>query len=68
MLVPDKSFKMWKSTKTVMTLMAGSKEDKNSYKRAMIDAQLTYEAAKRASLKSKESKGRSRGAVAPDSD
>jgi len=68
MLVSDKNFKMWKSTKVMMTLMNGTKEDKNSFKRAMIDAQLTCEAAKRASLKSKESKGRSRGAVAPDID
>lgn len=68
MLVPDKHFKMWKSTKTVMTLMKGDKEARLSYKKAMIDAQLTQEAARRAALKTKESKGRGRGAVAPDND
>lgn len=65
----DKNFKMWKSTKTQMALMKGTKEDKNHYKKMMIDAQLCYESAKRAALKSKdhtESKGKSRGAVAPD--
>lgn len=69
MMSPDKNFKMWKSTKTQMALMAGSKEDKNHYKKMMIDAQLCYEAAKRAALKSKDtgdSKGKSRGAVAPE--
>ena len=68
MLVSDKNFKMWKSTKVMMTLMKGTKEDRNSFKKGMIDAQLTCEAAKRASLKSKDSKGRGRGAVAPDTE
>lgn len=67
---PDKNFKMKRSTKIQMALMPGSKEDRNHYKRMMIDAQLCEEAARRASLKSKdnkESKGtRTRGAVAPE--
>jgi len=70
MMTPDKNFKMWKSTKTQMSLMKGSKEDKNHFKKMMIDAQLCFESAKRAALKSKDtggdSKGRSRGAVAPE--
>ena len=68
-MTPDKNFKMWKSTKTQMALMKGTKEDKNHYKKMMIDAQLCYESAKRAALKSKdytEGKGKSRGAVAPE--
>jgi hypothetical protein len=69
MMTPDKNFKMWSSTKTQMALMKGSKEDKNHYKKMMIDAQLCFESAKRAALKSKdhnEGKGKSRGAVAPE--
>ena len=69
-MTPDKNFKMWKSTKTQIALMKGSKEDKNHYKMMMIDAQLCYESAKRAALKSKdvgnENKGKPRGAVAPE--
>jgi hypothetical protein len=71
MFAPDKNFKMWKSTKTSMALMKGTKEDRNHFKKMMIQAQLAYEAAKRAALKSKEGKkdfGPTRGAVAPDTE
>lgn len=53
-MTPDKNFKMWKSTKTAIALMGGSNENRSQYKRMMIDAQLTEEAARRASLKSKD--------------
>lgn len=67
-MTPDKNFKMWKSTKGQIALMKGTTEDRNHYKKMMIEAQLCEEAARRAALKSKdnESKGKSRGAVAPD--
>lgn len=66
-MTPDKNYRMSSTIKTMITLMKGSREDKNHFKRMMIDAQLCEESARRASLKSKdvgESKGR--GAVAPE--
>jgi len=66
---PDKNFRMKKSTKRQMALMGSTAEDRNHYKRMMIDGQLHEEAARRAGLKSKdfgENKGKSRGAVAPE--
>lgn len=69
MMTPDKNFKMWPSTKGRIASLKGSKEDKNHLKRMMIDAQLCYESAKRAALKSKDAgdtKGKPRGAVAPE--
>jgi len=68
-MTPDKNFRMWKSTKTQMALMKGSKEDKNHYKKMMINAQLCEETARRAALRSNDNKekgGRGRGAVAPE--
>lgn len=55
-MTPDKNFKMKRSTKILMATMQGSKEDRNHFKRMMIDAQLSEEAARRAALKSKEQK------------
>lgn len=50
--------------------MKGSAELRNGWKRMFIDAQLCEEAARRATIKSKDSGGfgnsRPRGAVAPD--
>lgn len=66
-MTPDKNYRMSSTIKTMITLMKGSREDKNHFKRMMIDAQLCEESARRAALKSKdngESKGR--GAVAPE--
>lgn len=54
---PDKNFKMWASTKTA--LASGRFKDaheRGEFKRMMIDAQLHYESAKRAALKSKTDK------------
>jgi len=68
-MIADKNFRLKKSVKTQMSLMKGTKEDRNHYKNMMIQAQLAEEAAKRAALKSKENDstgGKSRGAVAPE--
>lgn len=51
-LKPDRNFRM--SAQTKRTLALGkfrSQEDRNSWKRAMINAQLHEEQAKRSSLK-----------------
>jgi len=70
-MTPDKNFRMKQSTKIMVALFKGTTESRNSFKRAMIEAQLCEEAARRASLKSNDSKdktprGVSRGAVAPE--
>ena len=69
-MIPDKNFRMSKPIKSMLALMRGSKEQVNGWKRMFIDAQLHEDAARRASLKTKESEGRhgnkTRGAVAPD--
>lgn len=68
-MITDKNFRLKRSTKMQMALMAGSKEDQNHYKKMMIDAQVSYDAAKRAALKSKDkdsNRGAPRGGVAPD--
>lgn len=70
MMIPDKNFKLKRSTKVAMAL--GAFKDahaRGEFKRAMIQAQLAEEAAHRAALKSKDDKsnsGRTRGAVAPE--
>lgn len=69
MMTPDKNFRMKPQIKTMISMMKGSKDDRNHFKRMMIDAQLCEESARRAALKSKdhnEGKGKSRGAVAPE--
>lgn len=65
-MVPDKNFRMKPEIKGMIALMKGSREDKNHFKRMMIDSQLHEEAARRAALKSKDNDGKSRGAVAPE--
>lgn len=51
-LKPDKNFKLAKQTKRFMALgKFKTNEDRNAFKRAMISAQLSEEAAKRQSLK-----------------
>jgi hypothetical protein len=69
-MTPDKNFKMKPSTKAMLALGKFSDSHaRGQWKRAMIDAQLCEDAAKRASLKSKDTGGgRGRGAVAPDSE
>ncbi len=37
---PGKTFKLSKTTKRMMALMGGSNENRNQYKRMMIDAEL----------------------------
>lgn len=71
-MTPDKNFKMKSSIKTALAL--GKFKDahaRGEFKRAMIDAQLHEEVARRAALKSKDvegtrTPGKSRGAVAPE--
>jgi hypothetical protein len=68
MITPDKNFRFNRASKMVMALLP-TKEARGVYRRNMIQAQLSEEAAKRASLKSREDKaprGVTRGAVAPD--
>ena len=69
MSMTDKNFRLKRSTKIQMALMKGTTEDRNHYKKMMIDAQLAEESARRAALKSKEKESSSRttrGAVAPE--
>lgn len=65
-MTPDKNFKMKQSTKILIASLNVTAESRNSFKQAMIEAQLCEEAARRASLKSKDNSGKQRGAVAPD--
>lgn len=63
MMTPDKNFKMWASTKTALALgKFKDAHDRGEFKRMMIQAQLGYEAAKRAALKSKADKQQSNDA------
>lgn len=51
-LKPDRNFKMSSQTKRTLALSRfRSEEDRNAWKRAMINAQLHEEYAKRSSLK-----------------
>lgn len=54
-MVPDKNFKMSKTTKRMVALMKGTDAERAQFKRMMIDAQLSAESARRAALKSKTS-------------
>ena len=69
-MIPDKNFRMRKSTKTLLALSKfKDAHERGAFKRAMIDAQLREEAAHKAALKSRDSgdnKGKGRGAVAPE--
>jgi len=68
-MTPDKNYRMAPQIKTMITMMKGTSEQKSAWKRAMIDAQLCEESARRAALKSKDNgdnKGKGRGAVAPE--
>jgi len=52
----DKNFRLAKTTKTMMALLPfRDQEDRNGFKRGMVQAQLAAEAAAKASLKSKKS-------------
>lgn len=54
-LKADKNFRMAGQTKRMLALMPfKSKEDRNSFKRAMIQAQLAAEAASRAPIGKRE--------------
>lgn len=50
----DKNFRLAKTTKTMMALLPfRNQEDRNGFKRGMIQAQLAAEAAAKMSLKGK---------------
>lgn len=70
MMTPDKNFRMKPETKSMLGLGSfKDAHDRGAWKRAMIDAQLCEESARRAALKSKDTgdgKGKPRGAVAPE--
>jgi hypothetical protein len=54
-MIPDKNFRMKKSTKTLLALgKFKDAHERGAFKRSMIDAQLREEAAHRAALKSKD--------------
>lgn len=54
-MTPDKNFRLKKPFKSMIALMGGTdKAARNQLKRMLISAQLSEEAAKRASLKSKD--------------
>jgi hypothetical protein len=60
---PNKTFKLSKTTKRMMALMGGSAENRNQYKRMMIDAQLCSEVVIKAPPKDRTGKGRTSYAI-----
>ena len=56
MATPDKNYRMSRSAKTKIALMCNNSQERNHLKRMLIDAELSAEAARRASLKSKGNK------------
>jgi hypothetical protein len=57
MMTPDKNFRMKASTKRMLALSKfKNSDDRAQFKRMMIQAQLSEEAARRAALKSKADK------------
>ena len=55
-MTPDKNFRLKKATKALIALSGGTVNSRSEFKHAMIDAQLCEEAAKRAALKSKDTR------------
>ena len=60
-MTPDKNFKIKKSIKTMLALLTTNTVARSEFKHAMIDAQLCEEAARRASLRSKDNKESNNG-------
>jgi len=60
---PGKTFKLSKTTKRMMALMGGSSENRNQYKRMMIDAQLCSEVVIKAPPKDRNARGRTGYAI-----
>lgn len=58
MATPDKNYRMSSSAKTKIALMCKTNEERSHLKRMLIDAELSAEAARRASLKSKGNKAK----------
>lgn len=58
-VMADKTFRMSKATKTRIALgKFHTTDSRHSFKRAMIDAQLSAESSRRAALKSKDRSGK----------
>ena len=55
-MISDKNFKFSRASKCVLASLRGSKESRGDFKRAMITAQVADEAARRASLRSRDGK------------
>ena len=56
-MISDKNFKLSKTAKRMLALMRfKDKHDRGSFKRLMIEAEVTYARAKHANAKSKGSK------------
>ncbi len=64
MIKPDKNFNMSRASKTKIALMCKSDADRSFLKGVLIQAELSAEAARRASLKAKGS-GDNRGRKDP---
>jgi len=65
MLKANKTFKLSKTTKRMMALMGGSNENRNQYKRMMIDAQLASEVVIKTEKKDRGSRTNGATYVAP---
>ena len=55
-MTPSNRFVLSKSTKMMLAMMPGTKADRANFRSSMVQAELAEEAAKRASLKSKDHK------------
>lgn len=62
-MTPDKNFRMAPSSKALLALLPGNTDAhaRGHFKRSLIQAQLAEEAARRASLKSKEGRDNKSG-------
>jgi hypothetical protein len=65
MLKANKTFKLSKTTKRMMALMGGTAENRNQYKRMMIDAQLASEVVVKTEKREKGIRGGNATYVAP---
>ena len=61
-MTPDKNFRLAKPAKIMLAMSRAKKEDRHYIKHALIDAQLHEEAARRQSLRSKETKSKEKEA------
>ena len=59
-MTPDKNFKMERYTKVMLALSTDPVEVRNHFKKMLIQAQLSHDAARRAALKNRDA-GESKG-------